>query len=102
MQKANIIEQHLTQIKSLMQVHGVLKAYAFGSAVKGNMNAESDVDFLVRFPATLDVETYSNNYFSLIDALETLLNKKVELIAEETLSNPYFIQSIDSHKVSVL
>lgn len=102
MQEANIIQQNLAQIKNLMLAYGVQKAYAFGSSVKGNMTVQSDVDFLIRFPADLDAETYSNNYFLLIDALENLLNKKVELVAEETLSNPYFIQSIDTHKMQVL
>ena len=102
MQETNIIHQHLPQIKHLMQQHGVLQAYAFGSAVKNTMHADSDVDFLIRFPATIDAETYTDNYFSLLDALEILLKKKVELVAEETLSNPYLIQSIDSHKVQVV
>ena len=102
MQKINIIQQYLPQIQHLMRQHDVQKAYAFGSAVKENMNDNSDVDFLISFPADIDVETYANNYFSLIDALENLLNKKVELVAEETLSNPYFIQSVNSNKVRII
>ena len=102
MQKVNIITQHLSQIQHLMRQYGVQKAYAFGSAVKGNMHADSDVDFIITFPENIDVDTYANNYFSLIDALENLLQKRVELVAEETLSNPYLIQSINSHKLTVL
>lgn len=102
MQETNIIHQHLPQIQRLMRQYGVQKAYAFGSAVKGNMHANSDVDFVILFPKNIDVETYANNYFSLIDALESLLQRQVELVAEETLSNPYLIQSINSHKVEVL
>ncbi len=102
MQETNIIYQHLPQIQRLMQKYGVKKAYAFGSAVKGNMRIDSDVDFLISFPANVEVEQYTNNYFSLIDELEVLLGRKVELLAEETLSNPFLIQSIDSHKVPVI
>lgn len=98
----NIIEQNILQIQKLMQHYGVLKAYAFGSAVKNTMNAESDVDFIISFPADMHYETYANNYFSLADDLEDLLKKRVELVAEETLSNPYLIKSIDSHKIQVL
>ena len=102
MQEANIINQHLPQIQKLMRQYGVQKAYAFGSAVKGNMHANSDVDFVISFPENMDVETYADNYFSLIDALENLLQRQVELVAEETLSNPFLIQSINSHKVELI
>jgi len=102
MEQTNIIHQHLPQIQQVMRQHGVQKAYAFGSAVKGNMRANSDVDFVILFPQNIDVETYADNYFSLIDALENLLHRQVELVAEETLSNPYLIQNINSHKVEVL
>ncbi len=46
--------------------------------------------------------TYADNYFALADALEALLKKDVELVAEETLQNPYLLQSINSHKMQLL
>lgn len=98
----NIIEQNMLQIQKLMQRYGVLKAYAFGSAVKNTMTAESDVDFIISFPTDMHYENYANNYFGLANALEDLLKKRVELVAEETLSNPYLVKSIDSHKIQVL
>lgn len=102
MQETNIINQHLPQIQKLMRQYGVQKAYAFGSAVKGNMHVSSDVDFVISFPENMDMETYADNYFSLIDALENLLQRQVELVAEETLSNPFLIQGINSHKVELI
>jgi predicted nucleotidyltransferase len=102
MQSENIITKNLSQIQQLMRDYGVEKAYAFGSAVKGTMHEKSDVDFVIKFPEGMHYETYANNYFALIYALENLLHKDVEFIAEETLKNPYLIQSIDSHKVQVL
>lgn len=99
---SNIVQQYLPQIQNIMRKYGVQSAYAFGSAVKSTMNADSDVDFLIRFPADIDYETYANNYFALAHALEDLLKKRVELLAEETLSNPFLIESINSHKMAVL
>ena len=101
-QTDNIITQHLPQIQQLMRQYGVQKAYAFGSAVKGTMHEGSDVDFIIKFPEDMHYETYADNYFALNDALENLLKRDVELVAEETLHNPYLIQSIDSHKVQLL
>lgn len=72
----NIIEQHLPEIQQLMREYGVQRAYAFGSVLRNNMNADSDIDFIIRLPDNMDYETYANNYFKLATALEILLKKK--------------------------
>jgi predicted nucleotidyltransferase len=98
----NIIQANLTDIQQLMRSHGVARAYAFGSAATDSMRPDSDVDFVISFDEDLDYKTYSNNYFNLLYALQNLLNRDVDLVAEETLSNPYLLQSINSQKFHVL
>jgi len=98
----NIIEENLKEIKEIMLRYGVEHAYAFGSAVKNTMHEDSDVDFVIRFPENMHFKAYSDNYFALAKALESLLKREVDLVAEETLSNPYLLQSINSHKVALL
>lgn len=97
-----LIKNSLLQIQQLMRSYGVEQAYVFGSAASGTMDDKSDVDFLIRFPADMDFETYGNNYFNLLYALQDLLNREVELVAEETLSNPFLIESIKRNKLPVL
>lgn len=99
---SNIITDNLQQIQDIMRHYGVEHAYAFGSAVNGTMHEKSDVDFIIRFPENMHFKTYSDNYFSLANALEALLKREVDLVAEETLSNPYLIQNINSHKAQLL
>lgn len=99
---SNIVQTNLKQIKALMLHYGVEKAYAFGSAVTGNMHVDSDVDFVIRFAPGIDYETYGNNYFDLLYALQNLLKKDVELVAEETLTNPYLIESINRQTLDVI
>lgn len=84
----NIVQTNLQEIKSIMLSYGVEKAYAFGSAVNGNMQADSDVDFVIKFPIDMDYTTYGNNYFNLLYALQDLLKKEVELVAEENAYQP--------------
>lgn len=100
MEKA--IEQQLPAIQQLMRKYGVEKAYLFGSAAKGTMKEDSDVDFIIRFPTDMHYIAYADNYFALADALEDLLQKKVELVTEKTLKNPYLLKTINQHKVAVL
>jgi uncharacterized protein len=96
----NIIEKNRIEIKKIMQQYSVVKAYAFGSAVN---NAEfNDVDFVVKFDGQLDFNSYYNNYVGLIDTLEKLLHKPIDLVAEETLKNPYLIKNIQAHKMDIL
>ena len=98
----NIIQDNLAQIQQLMRVHHVEHAYAFGSAAIGTMHEDSDIDFVIAFTEGLDYKTYGDNYFSLLYALQTLLHREVDLVAEETLTNPYLLQSINNQKFKVL
>jgi predicted nucleotidyltransferase len=98
----SMLEQNLPQVKSLMRAFGVEHAYLFGSAATGTINDDSDIDFIIRFPDDMDFVTYADNYFALADALELLLHKKVDLVTEKTLTNPFLIENINLHKIQLL
>jgi uncharacterized protein len=97
-----IVEQHLPEIKQLMLEHGVERAYLFGSAARGTMKAESDVDFIIKFPETMHFTTYADNYFALAEKLELLLKRSVDLVTEKTLKNPYLLQVINQSKLQLI
>jgi predicted nucleotidyltransferase len=98
----NLLQENLINIQNLLRSHKVEKAFVFGSMANNTATSKSDVDFLVSFNENLDYETYADNYFNLLDALRNLLKKDVDIIAEETLSNPYLIQSINNNKVQLI
>jgi len=95
------VKSYLPDIRLLMKRYGVEDAFIFGSAASGNMEDESDVDFLITFPKDLDYVTYADNYFDLLHALQRLLKRGVDLVAAETVKNPYLLQSINENKISV-
>ena len=97
-----IIEKNLTNIKSIFNKYDVKEAYLFGSAATNKFNDKSDIDFLFSFSEDLNYETYFNNYFSLLNDLEKLLNTQVDLVAQKTLKNPYLIESINESKIRIL
>lgn len=78
------------------------QAFLFGSAARDNMNENSDIDFIIRFPATLPPAAYADNYFAVAEALETLLQKRVDLVTERTIKNPYLLQAINKDKLPLL
>ena len=58
------------------------------------MHADSDIDFLVDFhPA--DSMSPADQYFGLLDALEELFGRRVDLLTRRSLRNPYFIDSVE-------
>ena len=98
----NIIEANLPQIQQVMRAHHVARSYAFGSATTGVTHQDSDVGFVIAFTEGLDYKTYGDNYFNLLYALQNLLHCEVDLVAEETLTNPYLLESINNQKIQVI
>ena len=95
-----LIKDNIQAIQDLCEKHHVRSLYLVGSAAKENVfTAESDVDFLYRFRKEDIKETdYADNYFDLLFELQDILNRKVDLVSEEKMKNPYFIESITRSK----
>lgn len=96
-----LIEDKLKDIITLSKKHNVTSIALFGSAAKNTMSELSDVDFLVQFSDTIDVLEYAENYFSLLESLENLIGKKIDLVSKKSLKNPILIQSIESSKIEL-
>lgn len=97
-----IIEENLIEIKRLFKHYGAQRAFLFGSAADGRLKDDSDVDFLFSFPTEMHYETYANNYFDLMESLQNLLKREIDLVAEKTLRNPFLIEKIDSQKIQLI
>ena len=87
----------VTAITNLCKAHHVKTLYAFGSVFTEAFKPESDIDLLVDF-AQMAPEKYANNYFDLKFALQDVLERPVDLLEEQAISNPYFRQTIDKQK----
>ena len=86
---------------AICKEHFVKSLSVFGSATQQRFNDASDIDLLVTFNGDLELLEYANNYFSLKDKLEKVLKRKVDLVSEKTLKNPYLIQEINKSRVSL-
>ena len=71
--------------------------YVFGSACTDRFTNDSDIDILVSF-LDISIEKYTDNYFDLHYKLQDLLGRKIDLITENSLTNPYFIETIEETK----
>lgn len=71
--------------------------YAFGSVCTDRFNDNSDIDLLISFD-DLSIEQYTDNYFDLHYKLQDLFSRKIDLLTDNSLSNPYFIKGIEQTK----
>lgn len=100
-----LIELNLQRIIDLCHKHKVRTLSVFGSILTDRFNENSDVDLLVDFedydrdnPHGFD---YVTNFFDLQDSLESLLNRKVDLVVASSLENRYFINNINRNKLLI-
>ena len=93
-----LIADNILLFQEICKTFDVKTMYVFGSACTDNFNKNSDIDILVSFKE-LSIEKYTDNYFDLHYKLENLFRRKIDLLTENSLSNPYFIESIEETKV---
>lgn len=92
---------YLAQVVELLKVHKITNAYVFGSVLTERFNSSSDVDFLVNIQEDLDPVDAGEHLWDLTSELEDLLKRKVDLLTERSLKNPYFIKEINETKFPI-
>jgi predicted nucleotidyltransferase len=92
------IEEHRAELDALCRLHHVRSLSLFGSATRDDFHpARSDLDFLVDFEP-LPTGGYADAFFGLLESLETLFGRSVDLVVGSAIRNPYFRQSVDQTK----
>lgn len=98
--KDEILKQ-ATGFKILCQKHKVKYLYAFGSATGENFNDQrSDIDLLVEIDEPDPIER-GEKLISLWDNFEYFFQRKVDLLTDTSIRNPYLRKSIDSSKILI-
>jgi uncharacterized protein len=96
-----LVQNKLEKIIAACKKHHVVAISLFGSAAKDVMHEGSDVDFLVMFSDAIDVLDYADNYFSLLEQLQGILKRKVDLVSVKSLKNPVLKEVIYQSKVDL-
>ena len=92
-----LISDNIDKIKSLCIAHNVKSLFAFGSVCTDRFTDKSDVDLLISFKP-MDYGDYADTYFNLAEKFEDLFHRQVDLVTDKSLSNPYFIDSVNQTK----
>lgn len=93
----DIIEKNIEKINALCLKYNVSELYAFGSVLTERFDKNSDIDLLVDFD-DMNVAAYADNYFDFKFSLENIFSRKVDLLENKAIKNPFLKKSIDSSK----
>ncbi|MCQ2277143.1 MAG: nucleotidyltransferase domain-containing protein [Bacteroidales bacterium] len=92
---------YMPVVLRLLQTHKVKDAYLFGSVLTDRFNDNSDVDLLVNYDDDMDPLEMGESLMELYIELEDNLNRKIDLLTERSLKNPYFIKEINETKYQI-
>jgi len=95
------LNHFLPQIIEILKRHKIRSAYLFGSVVTEKFNTNSDIDLLVNIDKNLDPVDAGEHLWDIAEEIENLLNRKIDLLTESALKNPFFIKEINHTKIKI-
>ncbi|MDA1192888.1 MAG: nucleotidyltransferase domain-containing protein [Candidatus Poribacteria bacterium] len=96
-----IIDPHREQLDALCRKHRVARLDLFGSAATGEFDPDtSDLDFLVTFQSMTPTD-HRTAYFGLRRDIQALFGRSVDLIEENAVRNPIFLEIVNETKTAL-
>ncbi len=98
----SFIEENYESLKRLCKQYRVKRFEVFGSALTGEGfdPKNSDLDFLVEF-LPLQPGEHADAYFGLLEALQDLFTRSIDLVETKAIRNPYFLESINQNRKEI-
>jgi predicted nucleotidyltransferase len=94
----DLVQSNLPAVRELCSRYRVRRLHLFGSAARGGFQAGSDVDLLVEFEPMSYAE-HAACYLDLVQALEELFARPVDLLEPGPIRNPYLQKTIEQTKL---
>ena len=96
-----IVENKIVDLARLCAKYSVLRLELFGSAVSVDFDPErSDFDFLVEFRRGKEINA-ADQYFGLLEDLEGLFGRHIDLVEAGAMHNPYFIRRVNESRTLI-
>jgi uncharacterized protein len=97
----SLIEEKRHDLELVCQRHRVRRIELFGSGAGPGFDRErSDLDFLVTFEE-LGFDQYADTYFGLLEDLQALFQRPVDLVVASAFQNPYFRRAVESTRTLI-
>lgn len=93
-----LIEAKKSELTDLCERHRVERLSLFGSALREDFDSgRSDLDFVVEF-APMSPSEHAGSYFGLLEDLENLFERRVDLVEIGAVRNPYLRREIEEQQ----
>ena len=97
-----LIEARKSELKDLCERYRVERLALFGSALREDFDSgSSDLDFVAEFEPMSPSEQ-PEVYFGLLEDLENLFVRRVDLVEIEAVRNPYLRQEIEEQQETLI
>jgi uncharacterized protein len=97
-----LIKEHRREIEELCKKFNVKSFEVFGSAAVTETfdDAQSDLDFLIEF-MPLEPTQHAKHYFNLLEALQDIFQRQIDLVEFKAIENPYLLETINKSRESI-
>ena len=97
-----ILQERRAAVIALCEKYRVQKLEVFGSAATDDgFNPEtSDLDFLVEYQS-LPAADYARAYFGLLEELQQLFDRPVDLVMTRAIRNKHFLRGIANSRKTI-
>lgn len=97
----NLIRENAEQLRAIARRRRVRRLAVFGSALTDQFDvARSDIDVVVEFDELAPGER-ADAYFSLLEDLESIFGRRVDLVERAALRNPFVRESVEATQVVI-
>lgn len=97
-----MIEDRRSELTDLCDRHRVRRLALFGSALRPDFDLDSsDLDFAVKF-ATKSPSEHAEAYFGLLEDLESLFERRVDLVEIGAVRNPFLRREIEERQETLV
>lgn len=95
-----LIDINMDKIIALCKKYKVARLWVFGSILTPRFNDDSDVDFSVEFQNNM-IDDIFVVFFDFIEEMQSILGRKVDMVDETAVKNPYFRKELDATKTLI-
>ena len=95
-----MIDYNIKKINEICKKYSLKSFALFGSAVTDSFTEQSDVDVLISFDTSHDIN-YFDSYFDLKSELETYWHRSVDLVVEKKFRNSFFREAVENQKMVI-
>ena len=96
----SLVEHKINELNKLCVKYRVRRLELFGSAATEEQfdPQTSDLDFLIEF-LPIHPGEYADAYFGLLESLNEMFDRPVDLVMIRAIKNPYFLEYINKNRI---